>query len=152
MSTEIKSQLMQQIKTAMKEGAKARLGALRAINSEIKQVEVDERCVVDEERFIKILEKMKKQRQDSITQYLGADRPDLAEQEEGELAVIAEFLPEPLSADELKALVQEALTATGAKTVKDIGAVMAWLQPKTFGRASSKDLGTIIRQSLSASE
>lgn len=152
MSTELKSQLMQHIKTAMKEGAKSRLAALRSINSEIKQVEVDERCVVDEERFIKILEKMKKQRQDSITQYRDAGRDDLVEQEEAELNVIAEFLPEPLSPEALADLVKQAIAETEAQSVKDIGKVMGWLQPKTFGRASSKDIGALIRQSLATSE
>lgn len=152
MSVEIKSDLMQQIKTAMKEGDKTRLAALRGINAEIKQVEVDERCDITQERFIKLLEKMKKQRQESINQYRDANRLDLVVQEESELAVIAQFLPEPLSEGELKALVMQAIAETGAKTVKDIGAMMEWLQPKTFGRASSKDLGALIRQSLTASE
>jgi uncharacterized protein YqeY len=152
MSTDIKSDLMQHIKAAMKEANKARLTALRAITAEVKQVEVDERTDVDHERFIKLLEKMKKQRQDSIAQYLDAGRDDLVAQEEAELSVIAEFLPEPLSAQELQNLVAQAIADTGAKTVKDIGAVMALLHPKTFGRASSKDLGTLIRQSLNASE
>jgi uncharacterized protein YqeY len=152
MSTDIKSDLMQHIKAAMKEANKARLTALRAITAEVKQVEVDERTDVDHERFIKLLEKMKKQRQDSIAQYLDAGRDDLVAQEEAELSVIAEFLPEPLSAQELQNLVAQAIADTGAKTVKDIGAVMAFLHPKTFGRASSKDLGTLIRQSLNASE
>lgn len=152
MSVEIKSDLMQQIKAAMKDGDKTRLAALRSINAEIKQVEVDERCDITQERFIKLLEKMKKQRQESINQYRDADRLDLVAQEESEIAVIAQFLPEPLSESELKALVLQAIAETGAKTVKDIGAIMEWLQPKTFGRASSKDLGALIRQSLTASE
>lgn len=152
MSTDIKSQLMQHIKTAMKEGDKVRLAALRGISAEIKQIEVDERCDITQERFIKLLEKMKNQRRESIAQYLQADRLDLVVQEEAELAVIAEFLPEPLSAEELKALVSQALTETGAQSVKDIGAVMEWLLPKTFGRASSKDIGALIRQLLNANE
>lgn len=152
MSTDIKSDLMQHIKTAMKEGDKPRLAALRAISAEIKQVEVDERADIDSERFIKLLEKMKKQRQDSIAQYRDAGREDLVAQEEGEIAVIAQFLPEPLTQEELQKLVAQAVVETGAKTVKDIGAVMGWLQPKTFGRASSKDIGALIRQSLAASE
>lgn len=145
---DLKSRIMQEIKLAMKNADKSRLSALRMISAEFKQIEVDERCVLDEPRMIKILQAMKNQRVESADQYRKADRLDLVAQEELEAAIISEFLPEPLSEDELKALVKTAVAETQAKAVSDIARVMEWLNPHIQGRASSKEAGAFIRKEL----
>lgn len=146
----IKSTITQEVKNAMKSGDKLRLSALRMMSAAFKQIEVDERCELDNERCIKILQAMKTQRLDAAAQYDSAQRFDLSEQERYEVSVISEFLPTPLSADELNALVQEAIHATEAKQVSDIGRIMAYLADKIQGRASSKDVGAAIRAQLAS--
>lgn len=133
------SELKAAINTAMKEAMKARekerLGTIRLIMSEFKRIEVDERVELDDARVLAILDKMLKQRRDSVTQYEAAAREDLAAIERAEMAVINEFLPEALGDDEIAALIRDAVAASGATSVRDMGAVMAILKPKVQGRA-----------------
>jgi len=118
------------------------------ISAEFKQIEVDERCTLDVARMVKILQGMKNQRGESYSQYHKAGREDLAAQENFEATVIGEFLPEPLTIEAIAALVRQAVQETGAKAVSDISRVMEWLNPHIQGRASSKDVGAVIRKEI----
>ncbi len=135
-----KSALTEAMKAAMKNKDKDRLGVIRMALAAFKQVEVDERIDVDEARSVAILDKMLKQRKDSLQQYEQAGRDDLAKQEAYEIEVIQEFLPEALSDAELDALIQKALAETGASEMKDMGKVMGILKPQVQGKA---DMGAV---------
>ncbi len=130
-----KQALQDAIKTAMKSGEKARLNVLRLISAALKQKEVDERIEITDEIFLQILDKMQKQRRESLEQYQKAGREDLAEQEAFELTILQEFLPPALSESEIAELLTQGMTETNATTVKDLGKLMAWLKPKIQGRA-----------------
>jgi uncharacterized protein YqeY len=136
----IKDRLGADIKAAMKAGEKERLGALRMIHAAIRQREVDERLELDDAATLEVLDKQAKQHRESLEQYRNAGREDLAAREEAELAIIAEYLPEPLSETELDALIEAALSETGATSMKDMGRVMAALKPRAQGRA---DMGSV---------
>jgi len=123
------------MKASMKSGDKARLGVSRMILAAIKQVEVDERVELDDERVIVVLDKMLKQRRESIRQYREASRVDLAEIEEAEVLVIQDFLPKALAEAEIDEMVAKAIAEAGATSVKDMGKVMAILKPQMQGRA-----------------
>jgi len=139
----LKSRLTEAMKAAMRAQDKARLGTIRLILADIKRVEVDERIEVDDARALVILDKMAKQRRDSISQFRGAGRDDLADAETQELAVIAEFLPQPLTADEITALIEQAVADSGAAGAADMGKVMALLKPAIQGRA---DMAAVSKQ------
>ncbi|WP_237059409.1 GatB/YqeY domain-containing protein [Microbulbifer sediminum] len=139
MST-LKDTLAQSTKEAMKARDKDRLATLRLINAEIKRVEVDERIELDDARILALLDKMTKQRRDSIAQYEKADRPELAAVEQAEIDVIKEFLPEQLSEAEISEIVGAAVKDTGASGMADMGKVMAQVKPQVQGRA---DMGTV---------
>ncbi|UZE95885.1 GatB/YqeY domain-containing protein [Alkalimarinus alittae] len=139
-STELKSNVKDAMKDAMRAKDKPRLGTIRLIMAEIKRIEVDERTEIDDERLLTILDKMVKQRRDSARQYSDAGRTELAQVELDEIVIIQEFLPEPLSNEELDILVQQAVSESGATTVQEMGKVMAILKPKVQGRA---DMGNI---------
>ncbi len=124
----------------MKARDKARLATLRLVTAALKQREIDERIELNDGQVTEILIKLDKQRQDSIEQYEKAGRADLVAQESAERAIIAEYLPTALSADEIAALIRAAITETGATSMRDMGKVMAWLRPKMQGRA---DLGAV---------
>ena len=124
----------------MKAKDKPRLGVLRLITAAIKQREVDERINLDDNQVLAVLEKMLKQRKDSIAQYEKAGRNELAQQEASEISIIQEYLPEQLSDDEIDALIAEAISSTGAASMKDMGKVMGMLKPKLAGRA---DMGAV---------
>ena len=128
------------MKDAMRARAKERLGAIRLILSEVKRIEVDERIDVDDARLLAVLDKMVKQRRDSINQYENAGRQELADVEQAEIEVIQEFLPEPLSDEELAVMIDEAIAASGAESMRDMGKVMGILKPKIQGRA---DVGAV---------
>ena len=130
------------MKAAMKARDKERLGTIRLIQSEFKRIEVDERIEIDDARALAVLDKMVKQRRDSAQQYLDAGRDELAEQENREIAVIQDFLPQPLSDDEIAAIVDAAIASTGASGMQDMGAVMAEVKPQAQGRA---DMGAVSR-------
>lgn len=142
-SSPLKSTITDAMKTAMKGGDKARLATIRLIMAAIKQVEVDERKDLTDADLLAILDKMAKQRRESISQYKEAGRDDLVAQEESELLVIQDFLPQPLTEDEIAELIKDAVASTGAQDMKDMGKVMGVLKPKLQGRA---DMGKVSGQ------
>ena len=148
MST-LKDQLQSDVKAAMKSRNKRSLGALRLIMAELKRREVDERIELQDQDILVILEKMAKQRRDSLTQYEAAGRSDLAEQEQFELDLIAAYMPEPIGEDELAAMVEAAITTTGASAMADMGKVMAVLKSEVQGRADMGQVSRIVKASLS---
>lgn len=136
----LKQSLTDAMKAAMKSGDKPRLGVIRLVLAAIKQVEVDERIELDDERVLAVLDKMVKQRRESISQYKAADRDDLVQQEEYEVSVLQDFLPEALSDDEIEQMIASAVEQTGASSIRDMGKVMGLLKPQMQGRA---DMGAI---------
>lgn len=149
MSDTLKDQLKDAMKAAMRAKEKERLGTIRMIQAEIKRVEVDERIEVDDQRVLAILDKMCKQRRDSIQQYEGAGREELAAIERTEMAVIQEFLPAALSETELDTLITQAIAESGAESARDMGKVMAILKPQTQGRADMGAVSKAIKARLS---
>ncbi|MEC6816443.1 GatB/YqeY domain-containing protein [Photobacterium toruni] len=125
---------------AMKAKNKPRLGAIRLVLAAIKQREVDEKITLSNDDVLVVLTKMVKQRRDSVAQYEAAGRQDLADIEHAEISVLAEFMPQPLSEDEISALMDEAIAATGAASMQDMGKVMGVLKPQIQGRA---DMGIV---------
>lgn len=146
----LKSKLMAEMKAAMRAKAKERLGAIRLIQSEIKRIEVDERIEVDDARVIAVLDKMRKQRKDSITQFEKGGRPELAEIEAREIVVIEEFLPAALDEAEIDKMIADAVAKTGAESVRDMGKVMGLLKPELQGRADMGQVGQKIKAALGA--
>lgn len=136
------------MKAAMKGGDKFRLGVIRLILAAIKQVEVDERIILDNERVILVLDKMLKQRRESIRQYTDAGRMDLADSEEAEVRVIQEFLPRALTEAEIDAMVKDAVAQSGAESIKDMGKVMGLLKVKMQGRADMSVVSNKIKAAL----
>ena len=139
----LKIRITAEMKAAMRAKDKPRLGTIRLIQAEIKRIEVDERIELDDTRVLAILDKMSKQRRDSLSQFKDAGRDDLAEQEQIELDVIAEFLPAALSDEELQALIDQAVADSGAQAMSDMGKVMGILKPQVQGRA---DMGVVSKQ------
>ena len=139
----LKDQLKDQQKLAMLARDKARLGAIRLLMAEIKQREVDTRIELNDEDILAVVTKMVKQRRDSISQFEAAGRQDLADKESAEILVLQEFLPQQLTADEIDALIEQAITESGAAVMADMGKVMAVLKPKIQGRA---DVGAVSAQ------
>ena len=137
---DLKNRINDNVKTAMREKDKARLATLRLITAAIKQKEVDERTELNDEQVVAILEKMLKQRKDSIEQFEKAGRTELADQEKSEIKIIQVYMPEQLSDDEIEALIKEAIASTGAESMKDMGKVMGQLKPKLAGKA---DMGAV---------
>ena len=125
---------------AMKAKDKPRLGAIRLVLAAIKQREVDEKITLSDDDVLVVLTKMVKQRRDSVAQYEAAGRQDLADIEHAEISVLAEFMPQPLSEDEISALLDDAIAATGAANMQDMGKVMGVLKPQIQGRA---DMGIV---------
>lgn len=136
------------MKAAMKSGDKARLGVVRLILSAIKQVEVDERIVLDDQRTLAVLDKMVKQRRESIRQYGDAGRGDLVAVEEAEILVIQDFLPQALSDAEIDQMIGAAIAQSGAVSVKDMGKVMGLLKTDMQGRADMSVVGAKIKAAL----
>jgi len=147
MST-LKERLVDDMKSAMRAKEKDRLMTVRTILAAIKQQEVDTREDVDDAGVLAILDKQSKQRRESIAQFTKADRDDLVAQEELELGFIQEYLPEPLSDDEVQSLIKEAIDATGADSMKDMGQVMAHIKPKAQGRADMGKISGLIKAAL----
>ncbi len=137
------------MKDAMRERAKERLSAIRLIMAEFKRIEVDERIELDDARILAVLDKMLKQRRDSITQYQAAGRDDLAGVEIAEIAVIEEFLPEALTDEEIAQMVKVAIADSSAESVRDMGKVMAILKPQLQGRADVGSVSQIVKKTLS---
>ena len=136
----LKARIQEDMKSAMRSGDKRRLGVIRLILAAIKQREVDERIELDETQILAVLDKMLKQRRESVTQYEQAGRTDLAEQEHFEIGVVQGYLPQPLGAAEIDGLIAAAIAESGAAGVKDMGKVMAILKPQLQGRA---DMGAV---------
>ena len=145
----IKEQINNDLKDTMRAREKEKLGAMRLITAAIKQVEVDERIDIDDARMLVILDKLAKQRNESISQYKAAGRDDLVAQEVFELNIINQYLPEPLSDAEISKLVDQAFTDTGAQQMSDMGKVMAQLKPLMQGRADMAKVSAIIKAKLS---
>lgn len=145
----IKERLTHDVKEAMRAKDKNLLTTLRLITAAIKQIEVDERIDVDEDRLLVILDKMTKQRKESIVQYEKAKRDDLIQQEQFELHIIAKYLPEPLSMQEIETLINEAMATTGANKMADMGKVMGLIRGKMQGRADMTQVSALIKAKLS---
>ena len=146
----LKVQILDDVKTAMRARDQKRLTALRLITAAIKQIEVDKRIEVDDQIVLTILDKMVKQRRDSLQQYEAAGRDDLAAQEQFELELIAVYLPEALSDDEVSELISKAIADTGASSIRDMGAVMNVLRPQVQGRVDMKAVSGAVKAQLSA--
>ena len=146
----LKQQIQDDMKAAMKGGDKPKLGVIRLILAAIKQKEVDERIELNDEQVLAILDKMVKQRRDSITQYEDAGRTELADQEKFEITVIQAYLPEQLGEAEILSMIDEAVASTGASSMKDMGKLMGVLKPKLQGRADMGQASALVKQKLSA--
>lgn len=144
----IKERLSSDLKDAMRAKDKKTLEALRLITAAVKQIEVDERIEVDDVRMLAILDKLAKQRHESISQFLTAARHDLVEQEEFELAIIKRYLPEPLSESEVSRLIDEAIMAVAAEKMSDMGRVMTQLKPQLQGRTDMGKVSSLIKARL----
>lgn len=144
----LKVTIQDSVKDAMRAKDKTRLGALRQITATIKQIEVDTRGDLSDEDVIGVLTKMTKQRREALEQYQAAGRDDLAEIEQVELAIIEEFLPAALSEEEIDAAVADAITETGAASVRDMGTVMNVLRPKLQGRADMSAVSGKVKAAL----
>ena len=137
------------MKTAMKSGEKERLAVIRLIMSAMKQVEVDERVELDDSRVLGILDKMVKQRRESIGQFQSGGRDDLVEKEQAEIDIISDFLPQALSEEEIEAIISSAISETGAASMKDMGKVMGIVKPQITGRADVGAVSSKIKSLLS---
>lgn len=144
----LKARITEDMKTAMKAKETARLGAIRLILAAIKQKEVDERIELDDAAVVAVIEKMLKQRKDSITQYEAARRQDLADAERFEVTVLTAYMPQALSAAEVDAIVARALAEAGAKTPADMGKVMALVKPQIAGRADMAEVSKLVKARL----
>jgi uncharacterized protein YqeY len=144
----LKNSLTEAMKEAMRAKDKPRLGAIRLILAEVKRVEVDERITISDERLLSILDKMAKQRRDSIFQYEAAGRSELAEIESNEINVIQEFLPTALTNDEINALIDSAIEQSGAESMRDMGKVMGILKPQIQGRADGGAVSGLVKTAL----
>ena len=146
----LKNQITEDMKSAMKAGDKDRLKTVRLIMAAIKQVEVDQRIEIDDAGVLSVLEKMVKQRRDSVEQFEKGGRDDLAAIEKAEIDVLETYLPEQLSADEIKALVDEIIAATGAEGMRDMGKVMGQIKARAAGRADMGAVSATVKERLGA--
>ena len=144
----LKKAFIEAMKDAMRAKDKPRLGTIRLALSEIKRIEVDERIDLDDARVIGILDKMIKQRRESIRQYASANRPELVAQEQFEIEVIQEFLPQALEADELAEIIKSAVSESGAASMKEMGKVMTIVRPQVVGRADMAEVSKQIKSLL----
>jgi uncharacterized protein YqeY len=144
----LKEQITEDMKAAMRAKETARLGTIRLLTAAIKQKEVDERIEVTDDHVLAIIEKMIKQRKDSITQFEAGNRQDLADIEKGELAILSAYMPAALSEAEVQAEVAAAVAATGAAGPQDMGKVMAVLKPKLAGRADMTAVSALVKTAL----
>lgn len=144
----LKQRLTDDMKAAMKGGDKERLALIRLVNAAIKQREVDERIQLDDTQVLAVLEKMIKQRRDSVSQYEAANREDLAAVERFEISVIQDYMPQALGEAEIEALIDAAIAETGATTGRDMGKVVGVLKPKVAGRADMGAVSTRIKARL----
>lgn len=148
--SDLQKQIKDSVISAMKAGEKERLKIIRLMTSAMKQIEVDERIELDDARIIAILDKMVKQRRESIAQFKTAARDDLIKQESYEIDIIQEFLPQALSEEEVDTIVSQAIEQTGASSIKDMGKVMGLVRPQIIGRADMGEVSGRIKSTLSS--
>lgn len=148
MSNSLKEQITEAMKDAMRAREKERLGTIRLILSEVKRIEVDERIDIDDTRLLAVLDKMVKQRRDSISQFEQAGRQELADKEQTEIVVIQDFLPQPLSEEELAVMIDDTIASVGAESMKDMGKVMGIIKPQIQGRADAGVVSGMIKAKL----
>lgn len=149
MSSELKATLSQAMKTAMKAKEKERLAVIRSMQAAIKQIEIDgQKTIEDDAEILPILDKMLKQRRESEKQYVEAGRQDLADVEAFEMTVIQDFLPQPLTADEIEQMIAQAVADSGASSMQEMGKVMGLLKPKMQGRADMGEVSKLIKAKL----
>ncbi|MGB6309257.1 MAG: GatB/YqeY domain-containing protein [Steroidobacteraceae bacterium] len=144
----LKERITDDMKAAMRSGEKERLGVIRMITSAIKQREVDERIALDDAQVLSVLDKMIKQRKESLVQFQAGNRQDLVEKEAAEITLLQGYLPSQLSDTEIDALIKEAIAAIGAASIKDMGKVMALIKGKAQGRADMAMVGSKIKAKL----
>jgi uncharacterized protein YqeY len=149
--SDLKKQIQDAVISTMKSGDKERLAVVRLMTSAMKQIEVDERIELDDARIIAILDKMVKQRRESIAQFKTAGRDDLVKQESFEIDIIQEFLPQALSEEEVDTIVNQAIEQTGASSIKDMGKVMGLVRPQIIGRADMGEVSGRIKSLLTTS-
>jgi uncharacterized protein YqeY len=144
----LKDRITEDMKAAMRAGEKDRLSCIRMLQAGIKQREVDERIALDDAQVLAVIDKMIKQRRESVAQFEAGKRADLVAKESAEIALLAGYLPAQLSDAELAAMIKEAIAATGAASMKDMGKVMGWLKPKAQGRTDIGALSARIKAAL----
>jgi uncharacterized protein YqeY len=146
--SDLKGRITEDMKAAMRSGEKERLGVIRMITSAIKQREVDERITLDDAQVLSVLEKMIKQRKESLVQFQAGNRQDLVDKETAEITLLQSYLPAQLSDAEVDALISDAIAATGAASIKDMGKVMGIIKGKAQGRADMAAVGAKIKAKL----
>jgi uncharacterized protein YqeY len=144
----LKERITDDMKAAMRSGEKERLGAIRMITSAIKQREVDERIMLDDAQVLSVIEKMIKQRKESLAQFQAGNRQDLVDKESAEIALLQSYMPEQLSDDDLNSMIRDAIAAAGATSIKDMGKVMGIIKGKAQGRADMAAVGARIKAKL----
>lgn len=146
----LKDRITEDMKAAMRAGEKDRLSCIRMLQAGIQQREVDERITLDDAQVLAVIDKMIKQRRESVAQFEAGKRADLVAKESAEIALLSSYLPAQLSDGELAAMVKEAIAATGAASMKDMGKVMSWLKPRAQGRTDIGALSARIKSVLGA--
>lgn len=144
----LKARITEDMKAAMRSGEKERLSCIRMLQAGIQQREVDERIELDDAQVLAVIDKMIKQRRESVTQFQAGNRADLVAKESAEIELLTGYLPAQLGAAELDTLIKDAIAATGAATMKEMGKVMGWLKPKVQGRADIGALSARIKAAL----
>jgi len=144
----LKARITEEMKAAMRSGEKDRLSLIRMLQAGIQQREVDERIQLDDAQVLAVIDKMIKQRRESVTQFQAGKRADLVAKESAEIAWLMEYLPAQLGDAEVEAMIREAIAATGASSMKDMGKVMGWLKPKAQGRTDIGALSARIKAAL----
>ncbi|HEX4944005.1 MAG TPA: GatB/YqeY domain-containing protein [Usitatibacteraceae bacterium] len=144
----LKARITEDMKTAMRSGEKDRLSCIRMLQAGIQQREVDERITLDDAQVLAVIDKMIKQRRESVAQFQAGKRADLVAKESAEIAWLTQYLPAQLGDAELEALIREAIAATGAASMKEMGRVMGWLKPKVQGRTDIGALSARIKAAL----
>jgi uncharacterized protein YqeY len=146
--SDLKGQITADMKAAMRAGEKERLGVIRMLTAAIKQREVDERITLDDSQVLAVLEKMIKQRKESVAQFQAGNRPDLVDKESAEIHLLQSYLPSQLSDAEIDALIGDTIAATGATSIKDMGKVMGIIKGKAQGKADMASIGAKIKAKL----
>lgn len=144
----LKTRIGEDMKAALRARESDRLSAIRLLLAAIKQREIDERTELDDNGVVAVVDKLIKQRRDSVSQYVAAGRQDLADKEQYEIDALSAYLPQPLNAEEITALVRQAITETGAASARDMGKVMNWLKPRLAGRADMTIVSAQVKAAL----